>query len=73
MRRFAQSQDKPIVPENEPSYEQANVEEMRKKVEDFYKSQKKVIDFCKELTSVGLEFKITGRTIFAFYDAIVSW
>ena len=60
MRRFAQSQDKPIVPENEPSYEQANVEEMRKKVEDFYKSQKKVIDFCKELTSVGLEFKKTA-------------
>ena len=60
MRRFAQSQDKPIVPENEPSYEKAILDEEKKNIEDFYKSQKKVIDFCKELTSVGLEFKKTA-------------
>jgi hypothetical protein len=60
MRRFAQSKDKPIVPENEPSYEKAILDEEKKNIEDFYKSQKKVIDFCKELTSVGLEFKKTA-------------
>lgn len=65
MRRFAQKDEKPIVPENEPSYEQANVEGMRKTVEDFYKSQAKVIEFCKDLKSVGEAFKTTAQKLTA--------
>ncbi len=63
MRRFAQSKDKPVIPQSEPSYEAQELQNLQKQIKEIEKSQKDVISFCKDIKTAGEGLKRVASKI----------